>query len=111
MVRATTATTRAATPMLAAMMRPLLGLPCNANSDSARIGKPSLTKLFQMPATTSETEVREREKPHEPNIEYVNAIPIAPPPGRVLATAVEDSVATKACRYVNPGVAPTITNR
>ncbi len=30
---------------------------------------PSLAKLFQMPATTRDTDVREREKPHEPNIE------------------------------------------
>src|SRR6266536_6114792 len=38
-------------------------------------------------------------------------MPIAPPPGSVLETAVDVSVATNACRYFSPGVAATITNR
>src|SRR5437879_8975313 len=38
-------------------------------------------------------------------------MPSAPPPGIVLETAVDVSVATKACRYFSPGVAPTMTNR
>ncbi len=36
---------------------------------------------------------------------------MALPPGRVLATAVEDWVATMAWRYFRPGVAATMTSQ
>jgi hypothetical protein len=38
-----------AMPSSPATTRPALGVPCSASSASARIGAPSLTKLFQMP--------------------------------------------------------------
>ena len=41
--------------------------------------------------------IRDAENPHEPNIAKFIAMPIAPPPGTVLDTAVLDSVATAAC--------------
>ena len=34
----------------------------------------------------------------------MSAMPIAPPPGTVLATAVEACVLTSACEYRSPGV-------
>ena len=57
-----------------------------------------MAKLFHNPETSSETVIRDAENPHEPNIAKFIAMPIAPPPGTVLDTAVLDSVATTACR-------------
>src|SRR5215218_3653835 len=38
-------------------------------------------------------------------------MPMAPPPGTVLETAVLDSVTTAACGYVSPGIVATMTSQ
>jgi hypothetical protein len=43
----------------------VLGCPVNARRTRATTGRPSLAKLFQSPETSSDTEVRDREKPHD----------------------------------------------
>jgi hypothetical protein len=58
-----------ARPASPAISRPPPGPPENARSARARIGSPSFAKLFQMPDTSSDTELRDREKPHESYIE------------------------------------------
>jgi hypothetical protein len=47
---------------------------------------------------TRETVVLDFENPQESSIEYVSPMEMAPAPGIVLATAVEDSVTTMAWR-------------
>src|SRR5829696_7327910 len=107
----TTDAARAAMPTEPARTRDPLASPEKASSAKARTGMPSFTKLFQMPATTSDTVVRDLEKPHELKMAYVRPTEMALPPGSVLATAVVDWVATMACRYLRPGVAATITSQ
>lgn len=55
----------AAIPVNPAIRRPVLGLPCRAISASASTGRLSLAKLFQIPVSSSETLIRERENPQE----------------------------------------------
>ena len=74
--------------------RPGPGAPA---ATSAAIGMPSLAKLFQIPETTTDNEVRDFEKPQEPNMAYVRPMATAPPAGTVFATAVVVSVCTSAC--------------
>ena len=51
------------------MTRPAVGGAVKASSASAITGRPSLAKLFHSPEVSSETDVREREKPQEVFIE------------------------------------------
>ena len=95
-IRANT-TIAAIRPAIPAITRPLLGLPCSDTNANARTGSPSLAKLFQMPDNSSDTVARDCENPHEVYIEKFIPMPMAPPPGSVLDTAVEDSVTTMAC--------------
>jgi hypothetical protein len=61
-----TAAIRPATPSMPAIIRLVLAPPPEkASSAIASTGMASLAKLFHTPATVSETELREREKPHE----------------------------------------------
>ncbi len=60
--------TRAAMPMDPARTREPLASPEKARRARANTGMPSLTKLFQMPATTRETVVLDLEKPQDPNM-------------------------------------------
>src|SRR5215471_5134892 len=84
-------------PTIAASMLPAPDWPASATQATATIGMPSLTKLFQMPVTTTDRVARDLENPHDPSIEYVSPTAMAPPTGRALATAVVVSVTTMAC--------------
>ena len=63
-----TAATSEAMPIEPAMILEPLAWPWNARRAKARTGMPSLTKLFQMPATTSDTVLRDFEKPQDPSM-------------------------------------------
>jgi hypothetical protein len=91
-------------------MRAVLGSEWKASRARASTGSPSLAKLLNNPDTSSDTEVRDRENPHEEFIAYVSPTAIAAPPSTVLETAVVVSVATVACRKVWPGIVATTTN-
>ena len=54
------------------------------------IGIPNLTKLFQTPETSTCPAMASVLKPYDLYIAYVTPMPIAPPPGSVFATAVDD---------------------
>ena len=60
-----TAATNATSPSSAATVRPASASPWMASSANARIGMPSLMRLFQIPLTTTDSVVRDREKPHD----------------------------------------------
>jgi hypothetical protein len=78
---------------------------------NAKIGMPSLTKLFQTPVTTTKSVLRDREKPHDDSIVYVRPTATAPPAGTAFETAVVDCVSTAACGSRRPGVATTTTTQ
>ena len=61
----TTAATRAATPSAPAITRPVVGVEEKASRTRASTGSPSLAKLFHSPETSSDTDVRDRENPHD----------------------------------------------
>jgi hypothetical protein len=65
MPRRTTATTRTATPTAPASRRPVVGVEVKASRTRASTGRPSFAKLFQSPEISNDTEVRERENPHD----------------------------------------------
>ena len=77
--------------------------PLRASRARATIGRPSLTKLFQIPDTTMASAVCGTGIPHERCIVNVTPMPSAPPPGTVLATAVEPRLATAASPTRRPG--------
>ena len=60
-------------------------------------------KLFQTPDTTNASVVWATGMPQERCIVIVTPTPSAPPPGTVLATAVEARLATAASRRRRPG--------
>ena len=68
-------------------------------------GRPSFTKMFQMPVTPTYRAVFVPVKPHDFWISYVSPIAIAPPPGSVLATDVVVCVSTAAGHRRSPGSA------
>ena len=74
------------------------------------MGSPSFTRVFQIPVSRIAELVVDAPKPHDRYMAAVTPTPSAPPPGIVLATAVDDSVTTTACGYVSPGVATRNTN-
>ena len=55
----------AATPARPASSRPVVGGAENASRTRATTGSPSLTKLFHSPATSRDTDVRDRENPQD----------------------------------------------
>ena len=61
------------------------------------IGNPSLTKMFQMPVTPTNSVISPAVKPHVLSIAAVTPTPKAPPAGSVLATVVLVWVTTADC--------------
>ena len=84
------------TPTTAAVTSPGPASPCMASRPRATTGKPSLTKLFQTPETTIASVVSLTGRPQVRCIVIVTPMPTAPPPGTVLATAVEARLDTAA---------------
>ena len=83
--------------------RPAPGLPVRASRASARIGRPSFTKLFQTPDTTLASTMAGTGMPHDRSMLSVTPMPSAAPPGTVLATAVEPRFERAASRISSPG--------
>ena len=65
-------------------------------------------KLFQTPVVDRSRPISGPVKPHDRNMATATPTEIAPPPGRTLATVVEDWLLTAACASVRPGIAATI---
>ena len=68
-VKITMAATSPASPASAASELPAPVSPWKASTASATTGVPSLTKLFQMPVTSTESVDRDFENPHDDSIE------------------------------------------
>ena len=89
----------------------MVGVPeTRASAARESTGSASLAKLFHSPDTSSPTDVREREKPHDEFIAYVSPSEMAAPPTIVLETAVVVMVETVASRSRIPGIEVTMTN-
>ncbi len=66
-------------------------------------GRPSFTKLFQMPDTIVASVYSDGRKPHESNMAQLTPTPMAEPPGTELAKAVPAVRLMKASPKRTPG--------
>jgi hypothetical protein len=79
-----------------------------ASRPSAATGRASFMKLFQTPVVEMSRPISGPVKPQDRNMATATPTAMAPPPGRMFATVVEDWLLTAACASVSPGMAATI---
>jgi hypothetical protein len=98
------ATVRIPIPITAPDNHPSVDSPRAITSATAARGRASFTAKFAMPVemVTSPTSVAV--KPHEVYIEYDTPMAMAPPPGSVMATDVDDWFTSAARAGVRPGI-------
>ncbi len=87
--RSVTATISAASPTAPATARFLVTSPSMARIPSATGGRVNLMRSFHTPVASAIRPIAALSKPHVRNMRYATATPSAPPPGTVLAIAVD----------------------
>jgi len=96
-----------AMPATAVPTNPALGSPWRTRMASAMTGSTSLNDMFAKNVANADSAIWDFRNPHDVYIAYETPTAMAPPPGTVMATVVDDWQTTAAWASERPGMAAT----
>jgi hypothetical protein len=95
------------TPSTAVDSTPTSAWRCSARNPSDTTGRTSLNDMLATKVMNADVAISNGGNPQDVYMAYETPTAIAPPPGSVMATLVEDWHTTAACASVSPGMAAT----